>query len=101
MLKDILLVIIFFLLYKILLKNEKFSINQDNNSLTNNNFVMDDKSIIMSMTKRFNKDECLSKINNKDINGASYNLKTNECLLYFFANKGATNENYESQIGNV
>jgi hypothetical protein len=66
--------------------------------LNENNFTMSDKSIIMSQNSNLNKDECLNKVNKSDINGATYNLLDNTCTLYFFAEKGLSNKNYESKI---
>jgi hypothetical protein len=73
---------------------------QDNIILNENNFTMSDNSIIMSQNTNLNKDECLNKINKSDIKGASYNLLNNTCTLYFFAEKGLSNKNFESKILN-
>ena len=68
--------------------------------LNENNFTMSDNSIIMSQNTNLNKDECLNKVNKSDIKGASYNLSNNTCTLYFFAEKGLSNKNFESKILN-
>jgi hypothetical protein len=81
--------------------NEKFSnINEqvENIILNENNFTMSDNSIIMSQNTNLTKDECLNKVNKSDIKGASYNLENNTCTLYFFAEKGLSNKNFESII---
>ena len=83
--------------------NEEFvNINEQGNNiiLNENNFTMSDNSIIMSQNTNLNKDECLNKINKSDIKGASYNLLNNTCTLYFFAEKGLSNKNFESNILN-
>jgi hypothetical protein len=66
--------------------------------LNENNFTMSDNSIIMSQNTNLNKDECLNKVNKSDIKGVSYNLLDNTCTLYFFAEKGLSNKNFESKI---
>jgi hypothetical protein len=68
--------------------------------LNENNFTMSDNSIIMSQNTNLSKDECLNKVNKSDIKGASYNLSNNTCTLYFFAEKGLSNKNFESKILN-
>ena len=70
----------------------------ENNKVNENNYIMNNKSIIISMNNNLTKEECLNKINGKDINGATYNLKSGQCKLYFTAEKGDVNNNYESQI---
>lgn len=66
--------------------------------LNERNFEFDKSSIIMSSNTNLSKDECFNKVNKKDINGASYDLKKNICTLYFFAKKGLQNPNVESKI---
>ena len=62
------------------------------------NYAMNDKSIILSSNTNLTKDQCLKKINGKDINGASYYLSNNKCVLYHFAEKGVEDDNIESVI---
>ena len=81
-----------------LLKSDNSNEQFDNIVLNENNFIMNDKSIIMSQNTNLNKDECLNKINKSDINGVSYDLVNNICIMYFFAEKGLSNKNFESII---
>ena len=64
----------------------------------NNNFKMGNKSIIRSMTTHLSKEDCFNKFSKSDINGVSFNNKTNECISYFFAEKGDPDLNFESYI---
>ncbi len=113
MLKNILIYLIIFLLIVIILFENKPHTGNKIKQITNfydqkeefnevkfneNNFEITDNSIIMSSNTHLTKDECLNKVNYKDINGASYNLKKNICNLYFFATKGKKNKNFESKI---
>jgi hypothetical protein len=86
------------ILYIIFNQNNKIVFNKIKDDIKSNNFLMDDKSILISQTKKYTKEECLAKPNKKEINGATYNLKTNECKLYFNANKGITDIGFESII---
>jgi hypothetical protein len=99
MLKNILIYLIIFALFIFLLTDNKSINNLENFKITNdNNYVMNDKSIILSSNTNLNKTECFNKVNKKDINGASYNLINNTCTLYFFAEKGLQNKDVESII---
>lgn len=108
MLKNILIYLIVFLFILLIVFDSPIT-NSKNNSEENeeiehfdntipseNNFEMDNTSIIMSSNTNLTKNECFNKVNRKDINGASYNLKNNECILYFFAKKGKPNLDLES-----
>ncbi len=101
MLKNILIYLIVFLFLIVILFDEpvkeNFITNNENTIVYNqNNFEMDNTSIIMSSNTNLTKDECFNKVNKKDINGASFDLKKNICTLYFFAKKGQVNKNIES-----
>lgn len=106
MLKNILIFSIIFALILLivfgdnlyLLKNYSINESFNNISLNENNFTMSNNSIIMSQNTYLDKDECLNKVNKSDIKGASYDLVNNICTMYFFAEKGLSNENFESII---
>ena len=68
------------------------------NILNENNFKMGEKSILRSVSNILTKEECFNKFSKSDINGVSFNNKTNECRMYFYAEKGLLDPNYESFI---
>ena len=66
-----------------------------------NNFRMGNNSILRSISNILSKEECFNKFSRSDINGVSFNNKTNECKMYFYASKGLTDPDYESYIYNL
>jgi len=95
---SIILVLILIIIFDDLILSDHVNEQFSNIILNENNFIMNDKSIIMSQNTNLNKDECFNKINKSDIGGASYDLLNNICTLYFFAEKGLSNKNFESKI---
>lgn len=101
MFKNILIYLIFGLFIFIITNNTTPTntiINEKFQEINENNFTMSHDSIIMSRNNNLTQNECLNKINDSDINGASYELNTNICTLYFFAKKGLENINFNSKI---
>jgi len=102
--KSLIIFIIILLITYYLYNQDNYNNIQENyeNSndilLNESNFQMNNKSIVRSMTTDLSKDECFNKLTKADINGVSFNNKTNECRTYFFAEKGAPNIDYESLI---